>query len=190
MGSQGRVLAFEPNPATFRILAEHSLWNSRLGHIFPIPLALGTETSAQLFEYGDYWLDNGGDHKEASVWTHGSNYSVPVNSVRLNEFLEDFLQGDYEKLAFVKLDCEGSDMEILYQFIKSWRYSIPIFQIEILDIYRVDANLIGEIEQTFDLFKIESSTLCLQPFDLDKHLISELTDLICIPKGCSKLSSV
>ena len=125
-GSNGGVYAFEPNPVTFHILAINATVNKAIGNIIPIPFALSSplegddSIQGEVFEYGDHWLGNGGDHFGISKWRHGSAYEVPVLSVDLVEFMKKYCGNNFAKMKFIKLDCEGRDLPLLSTIVKAW----------------------------------------------------------------------
>ena len=180
-GLQGEVLAFEPNPSTFRVLAEFAIRNRNVMRITPIPLAMDTTQGATTFEYGDYWLDNGGDHRGISVWKHGSNYRVPVNTVRLSEFLKWFLAGDIRSVSFIKLDCEGLDLLILDDFLESWPSELPAIQFELLDKADFSRRLFEKLSNLFSVMYFESQKM--HTFNYKIWQLNPTTiDLVCVPK--------
>ncbi|MEE2821208.1 MAG: FkbM family methyltransferase [Pseudomonadota bacterium] len=130
-GIDGHVYGLEPNPATFQILASFCLVNRSRVSITPVPWALGLADGSSNFQYGDYWLDNGGYHEE-SVFSHGSTYDIPVKVVTLETFLSviNLKLGD---VAFIKLDIEGADLAIVEDIVASGGNDVPIIQFEVLD---------------------------------------------------------
>jgi hypothetical protein len=67
-GKNGAVIAFEPNPFTFAILGANSALNSDRTNIVPVPYAATESDGSFVFDYGDPWCANGGDHGEVSAW--------------------------------------------------------------------------------------------------------------------------
>ncbi len=140
-GLRGGVLAFEPNPATFQVLSINSCLNRHIANIVPIPLALTNHGSMpldcafqrEIFEYGDHWLGNGGDHSGISKWTHGSAYEVPVMSVSARTFVYQYYSEIEEKLKFIKIDCEGRDLLLLPDFVTKFSKQRCSFQWEMMN---------------------------------------------------------
>ena len=140
-GLRGGVLAFEPNPATFHLLSINSCLNRNVGIIIPIPLAADdhySKTSVcgvkqEIFEYGDHWLGNGGDHSGLSKWIHGSAYKVPVMSVSIPTFVANFYPDIEPKLKFIKIDCEGRDLLLLPDLVNKFAKQHCSFQWEMVN---------------------------------------------------------
>lgn len=138
---RGGVLAFEPNPATFQVLSINSCLNRHIANIVPIPLALTDLGSMpldcafqrEIFEYGDHWLGNGGDHSGISKWAHGSAYEVPVMSVSARTFVHQYYPEIEEKLKFIKIDCEGRDLLLLPDFVAKFSKQRCSFQWEMIN---------------------------------------------------------
>ena len=120
-GLRGRVLAFEPNPATFHLPSINSCLNRYPETIIPIPLAADNHDSKtsvcwvkqEIFEYGDHWVRNGGDHSGLSKWIRGSAYKGSAMSVPIPTFVPNFSPEIERKLQFIKIDCEGRDLLLL-----------------------------------------------------------------------------
>jgi FkbM family methyltransferase len=173
-GLQGGVLAFEPNPATFHLLSINSCVNQGVGNIIPIPLAateygstpLDCEFKKEIFEYGDHWLGNGGDHSEISKWLHGSAYNVPVMSVSARTFINHYYPEIESKLKFIKIDCEGRDLRLLPDLVTTYSKQQCSFQWEMI-------NNQQSWDKVVHIFKNSSYTFWIRPafceFELSAH---------------------
>jgi len=184
-GPEGSVFAFEPNPATFRILADTAFINRKLVNIFPVPLALSTSGGQLIFDYGDYWLDNGGYHPR-SVFSHGSNYAVPVRTVELCAWLRE-IEHVKGRLGFIKLDCEGSDLEIIQELIKRWdKDGFPVIQFELLELSDLNCEILHELSKQFylrRLFVMHSGEIAaVDVSDVSSIDLSSKQDLLLMPK--------
>ena len=183
-GITGTVYAFEPNPATFRILSDRALINSRVTKISPIPLAVGTMDCHTIFDYGDHWLDNGGFH-EKTVFSHGSNYTVPVRMVELSSFLK-LCSLELKDIKFIKLDCEGADLNIVERLIEfEDKVDLPCIQLELIEFNEKIAARLAALEATFDIHELsvdECGDLSCRVFDTDSS-DNQFTkkDLILVP---------
>lgn len=137
-GVQGGVLAFEPNPATFHLLSINSCVNRPIANIIPVPFAATAHNSnpldckfkKEVFEYGDHWLGNGGDHSEISKWIHGSAYEVPVMSISVTAFIAQYYPAIESKVKFIKMDCEGRDLLLLPDLVTTFSEQQCSFQWE------------------------------------------------------------
>ncbi len=100
VGATGSVLAFEPEPANFRMLLANLLLND-CGNVQARPLALAEGRGAALLHLCD---DNPGDHRLAPT---PGRQRVAVETVDLDAAL------DGAPLDFIKLDTQGAEPRIL-----------------------------------------------------------------------------
>lgn len=112
-GASGAVLALEPNPATFAILAANSALNPGKTNIIAMPFAATAQDCTMTFDYGDPWLSNGGDHTGVSKWRHGSAFSIPVRGKNINELLREKFSHLLKNLRYIKIDVEGNDFSVV-----------------------------------------------------------------------------
>jgi FkbM family methyltransferase len=112
-GASGQVLAFEPNPMTFMILAANANLNSGRVNIWPIPYAASLDDGPLTFEYGNPAYDNGGDHAGMSRWRHGSAFVLPVEGRRIEPIIRARLGDRVARLRYIKTDVEGHDFKVL-----------------------------------------------------------------------------
>lgn len=112
-GATGTVLAFEPNPLTFAVLAANATLNPGRTHIVPIPYAAAGKDGPLVFDYGNPFLDNGGDHTGISRWRHGSAFRIPVQGRRLEAFIRSRYAHLLPRLRYLKTDVEGHDLAVL-----------------------------------------------------------------------------
>jgi FkbM family methyltransferase len=113
VGPTGAVLAFEPNPYVFPVLAANATLNQDKLHILPHRYAIAPEDGPLTFEYGDPGYCNGGRHEGYSRWRHGSVFELRVEGVRLEPFLELNHPDLIDRIRFIKVDAEGFDRIIL-----------------------------------------------------------------------------
>lgn len=112
-GSSGAVIAFEPNPFTFAILGANSALNAGRANIIPIPYAATAEDGSFVFDYGDPWFANGGDHTGVPFWQHGSAFRIPVEGRRIEPLVRARFGDKLKKLRYIKTDVEGHDVDVL-----------------------------------------------------------------------------
>jgi FkbM family methyltransferase len=104
VGPGGAVLAFEPDPANFRLLEE----NLRLNHCRPVAssfrVGLADKAGA-----GRLYLstDNAGDHQIFA--TGGDRHSLAITLCRGADFLRDKLQ----RLDLLKIDVQGAEYAVM-----------------------------------------------------------------------------
>jgi FkbM family methyltransferase len=112
-GRSGAVIAFEPNPLTFAILGTNAVLNPDRTNIIPIPYAAAEFDGSILFDYGNPWLSNGGEHTGVSSWTHGSAFSIPVEGRRIEPIIRGRFGDQLKRLRYIKTDAEGHDLSVL-----------------------------------------------------------------------------
>jgi len=112
-GKNGAVMAFEPNPFTFAILGANAALNSDRTNIIPVPYAASESEGSLVFDYGDPWCSNGGDHAEISPWRHGSAFSIPVEARRIEPIIRARFGDRLKRLRYLKTDTEGHDLGVL-----------------------------------------------------------------------------
>ena len=182
-GVDGHLYAFEPNPATFQILAGFCIANKGRLSITPVPWAFGLADELTNFQYGDYWLDNGGYH-EKGVFSHGSTYDVPVKVVTLESFLS-VMNLALKDVAFLKLDCEGMDLDIVETIIAGSRNDVPIIQFEVLDDLFDKEFRLKALASKFQLFRVACDPVegfRLADLDFDVLRSNGQIDVMLVPK--------
>ena len=104
-----KVIAFEPNPATFEVLEKNSKLNP---NIIPYNYAISDETGPLEFHYSDYGFCNGGfaTRTETGIGVTGHKIPIDVYGVNLENFLIDKNVGN---ISLIKIDAEGHDKDIL-----------------------------------------------------------------------------
>lgn len=141
VGTSGKVLAFEPNPATFEILKINAEHNPT---IIPANKAITEKNGNYTFHYTDPGLLNGAYAEKLSV--HPYRIPVAVQGVNLEQWLEENAKDLIPKISFIKIDTEGYDVYIvksLKRFLLKYR---PIVQCELF-VYSTAA----EKEELFNL---------------------------------------
>lgn len=130
-GSEGLVLALEPNPYVFHVLNKNSFLNIEKTNIMPLMVAATTQFEDLHFEYSDSGFCNGGLHKNISKWRHGHAFKLKVSGINLTNVLKNKFQDRLEQLKYIKTDAEGFDLYILESIediVKEFR---PIIKSEI-----------------------------------------------------------
>jgi FkbM family methyltransferase len=101
VGPEGKVFAFEPDPALHAALLEN-LASAAAGNVVPIPRALGSRTARLGIK--TFGL-NSGDNRLCD--DPAESGATPVEVVRMDEALAG------ERVDFVKLDVQGWEVEAL-----------------------------------------------------------------------------
>ena len=109
VGEQGRVFAFEPDPANFDLLTKSSEHNSLQSQIHAVKAGLAGADSA-----GNLYLskDNLGDHQIYPG--QGSRESVAITLLQGASYLRSQLRkSDLTQIKLVKVDTQGSEYEVV-----------------------------------------------------------------------------
>jgi FkbM family methyltransferase len=100
-GPDGTVLAFEPEPRNFAILAANAR-RARWRNVVPIHAAIGrTSGTARLY----LSLRDGGDHRTVAMGEDRPSVEVPLVS------LDDVAAARRTPIHFVKMDIQGAEGE-------------------------------------------------------------------------------
>jgi FkbM family methyltransferase len=107
-----KVIAFEPNPATFEVLEKNS---EIYKNIQPYNLACSTEETVLEFHYSDDGFCNGGFALgcDKGIGVTGHNIPMDVYAVNLLNFMNTYHKDDIKNISLIKVDAEGHDKEIL-----------------------------------------------------------------------------
>lgn len=187
VGVSGLVLALEPNPHVFPVLAQNAVLNPDKLRIVPLNFAAMRSDGRYEFQYGEPGYCNGGFHEGTSKWLHGSAFKLQVEGKNLQEFLMREHPDLIPRLRFIKVDAEGFDLAILETLEDLIRGQRPYLQVEMFDGkksaagyrsqlydflrrhgYRVhhvesDHNLLGELITPDNLMRWRSYDVCCVP---------------------------
>jgi monofunctional biosynthetic peptidoglycan transglycosylase len=112
-GTDGVVVALEPNPHVFKILEENSRRNRDKTNIVPLNFAATEDDGDFQFHYWDASFGNGGYLSRLRNQRHGHRYPLRVNGRNLERYLRAHFADRLPRLAFLKTDCEGYDKDVL-----------------------------------------------------------------------------
>lgn len=106
-----KVLAFEPNPATFEVLEKNAQSNP---NIKPYNYAVSDTEGSLQFHYSDPGFCNGGfaTRTEHGIGVTGHVVPIDVFAINLVNFVSEN-SIDLSNLSLVKIDAEGHDKDIL-----------------------------------------------------------------------------
>ncbi len=133
-GSDGRVDAFEPNPAAFDVLARNCVQPDELAIIHPHCFGISDYSGRATFHYSDAGHLNGGLLLPGRVHTIKHTFPLDVAVERLHKFLR-------VDTKFIKLDTEGNDLRILKDITLQIQLSRPIIQVELYPDMNADERL-------------------------------------------------
>lgn len=185
-GPTGTVLALEPNPYVFRVLAENAKLNKGKTRIVPLPFAATPEDGPIEFEYSDPGFCNGGRHEGISPWRHAHPFKLTVEGRNLQNYLRAEHSDLIDRLRFIKTDAEGFDTQVLRSLSGIIEETRPYIKAEVykytnefqrLEFYRLLANL------GYKLHKTECETNYLgDSVDAGNLMNWRHYDVFCVPK--------
>lgn len=112
-GKSGKVLALEPNPYIFKILEVNASLNRDKGNIVPLCFAATAEDGEFFYSSSEASFNNGGISQTQSQ-AHGKfSMGHKIKGVNLEKYLNTNYRDELTKLAFIKIDTEGYDVEVL-----------------------------------------------------------------------------
>lgn len=112
-GTTGLTIGFDPNPFVFNILKANVALNKDKYRIAPEQYAISTSPEEFYFVSSEASFANGGISPTAES-KHGKFvHKEKVKGVNLKSFLETNYPDWIQKLAFIKIDTEGYDKEII-----------------------------------------------------------------------------
>jgi len=130
-GRGGCVLALEPNLYVFKVLEANAALNPATTRIFSQCLAATAEDGAFVFHYGDASFCNGGYVPRLWRSPFRRRYPLPVTGRNLLRLLQDEFADWLPKLAYIKVDAEGYDRQILESILPVLRDYQPVVRTEV-----------------------------------------------------------
>lgn len=111
-GTSGKVIAFEPNPHTYRVLRANAAVNSDLCNIEAHNCAIMPVAGTYKFHYSDPDFCNGG-YADGLQCPTGTGVVKHVHALDVvAKQLETFLT-DGQRVSFIKIDTEGFDHHVI-----------------------------------------------------------------------------
>jgi FkbM family methyltransferase len=102
-GPDGTVLACEPEPRNFAVLARNAL-RCRWRNVVPLQVALGARCGTTPLWLAD---DDGGDHRTVGVARDRASIEVPLTTA------DELARSRGTPIHFVKIDVQGAETEVL-----------------------------------------------------------------------------
>lgn len=184
-GPDGCVLALEPNPYVFQILAENAKLNLDKTNIVALPFAATTDDGPIEFEYSDPGFCNGGRHEGINRWRHAHPFTLTVQGRNLENHLRTKHRELIGRLRFVKTDAEGYDVHVLRSIRGLLEETRPYIKAEVYkytnEVQRLEFYELLE-ELRYQPYKIESETNYFGPaVDADNLMTWKHYDMFCVP---------
>lgn len=113
VGKSGLTLGFDPNPYVFRILKANANLNKDKTNLHAINCAISTAEDEFYFISSEASFSNGAI--SPTIESHHGKFvhTEKIKGVNLLKFLQENYEDWIPKLAFIKVDTEGYDKEIL-----------------------------------------------------------------------------
>lgn len=195
-GRGGVVLAFEPNPSVFRVLAQNCFNNADRCRVIPIMSAVAEGHGEAVFHYTDVGNCNGGFAAmlQQGVGVAGNTYPVSVITWELRNYLRRNYPELIPRISFIKIDTEGFDKNIIGT-LKTLLSEIPDKPIIQTELY--DGLTLAERKELYDAITnlhYDSYDYIVAQRDLDKlgpplseedflyMKVQSGHDLICLPR--------
>jgi FkbM family methyltransferase len=130
-GSDGLVLAVEPNPYVFEVLRKNAALNRERVRIAALCFAATETDGAYVFHYGDASFCNGGapGARRWNPWRR--KYPLTVTGHNLLRFLREDYASWLPRLSYVKVDAEGADRAIIESIFPIIRETQPVIRAEV-----------------------------------------------------------
>ena len=189
VGPQGRVISFEPNPASRRLFEEGCALNG-VANVLVEPYALGDEIRTTKF-----YLQSGRVSWNSSLFAEFASQSgrdaieeIDVELTTLDAYL-----ANGPAPTMIKIDAEGSEFLILRGAREVLRHYRPVLSMELNPESAHAANTtVAEVKAFLEslgyrLVVLEPSRggsfdfHRRAPFDVDRHCVERLANVLCLP---------
>ncbi|MEM8864855.1 MAG: FkbM family methyltransferase [Planctomycetota bacterium] len=112
-GTDGCVVAMEPNRYLFPVLEENARLNAERGRIDCVMAAATPEPGTYTFGYTDPGFCNGGADGKLTWWRRRAQFPLQVEGKNLDTLLRTQYADRLDRLRYIKTDTEGNDLELL-----------------------------------------------------------------------------
>jgi len=131
LNKNGKVLCFEPSQAFNQVLIPN-LQINKCTNVLPFNIALMEQDGFFEFQY-EVGMTNGGPSKYTSLFsikTDGSGYAEKhyLPGLNFNNHYSEYVSDNV--ISFIKIDCEGYDLEVLNTILNLIKRDKPFIQIE------------------------------------------------------------
>lgn len=170
-GSSGITLGFEPNPFVYKILEKNASLNKEKQNIVPLPYAITVEEEEFYYISSEASFANGGISPTKNS-IHGKYiYPDKIKGINLQVLLEQQYKDELRNLAFIKIDTEGYDKEIIKSIAgliekykpaivaESFKYSAPEEKTELYNVIK---------QHEYEIFYFEDFNINARIIKLEK----------------------
>ncbi len=185
-GSEGCVIALEPNPHVFKVLAENAALNREKANIAPLNLAATEEDGTFTFNYCDASYCNGGFLATINNQQHHHPYELQVTGKNLPALLAREHADRLPRLSFIKVDAEGYDRRVLLSLqplIEEHRPTVVCEVYKRLD--RSEREALYDVLEAlnYDCHKLGEPELQGEPVTRDTMMRWKHFDILALPRA-------
>ncbi|MDO8541017.1 MAG: FkbM family methyltransferase [Opitutaceae bacterium] len=190
VGPTGRVIAFEPAPASARRLRWHATLNG-VNRIEVHRSALGARASTATLFVPQHGIDTVSSLRPPAVGGGGPTHRIEVNVVSLDDFASS---RDLKEIDLVKLDVEGAEADVLDGAARVCANLAPLWIFEALDSTSATWGSSGRKLVTrfadlgHELFEFNPEGRLLPHQLRDAYPLDSNCNLLAVPRG--KIASV
>lgn len=185
-GTHGNIFVVEPNPDVFEILQINLLLNANIGRFKAYRCAITREDQSEVLIADHANANCNGGIADAKIEAlmeerlrDAERIVFKVPGLCLDSFIKQNLSS-YERrqLAFIKIDCEGYDKEILWASKDVLMQARPVIMVEWFDMFNQEQseNLFQAVEH-IDYVPFEAHSLALA------NIGRKVNDLLLVPKS-------
>lgn len=150
VGSGGTVIAFEPNPELYSLLADNMIVNEHARFTSTVPKAVSDVNGPIAFYVSKRFRGNGSSQRHSPEYKaafHSDTFEeIAVESVVFDDYCEQHL---LKAIDLVKIDVEGAE----YRVLKGMEKSLTAGHIKRVVFELNKSMLQGDIELLLDLLK-------------------------------------
>ena len=130
-GTQGCVLALEPNRYVFSVLKKNAELNTGKTNIVPLMFAATPEDAEMEFQYSDSGYCNGGRFEGMSKWLHGHAFKLKVQGKNLHSFIQANYPELLPRIRYIKMDTEGYEAAVIQSLSGMILQCKPYLKVEV-----------------------------------------------------------
>jgi len=166
--NDGKIYAFEPEKDNYLILKKN-IEDNKLNNVFAFNKAVSSKAEkCKLYAVGDDDINftQGKNTGGYTLIPRNENTKVDTNQVVETISLDDIIkENKIDQIDYLKLDCEGSEFDILYSLPKEQFKKIKIISLEVHKRSRINQNPLA-----LKIFLEEQGFVCQQHQDLTWEL--------------------
>ncbi|QRR03328.1 FkbM family methyltransferase [Dyadobacter sandarakinus] len=129
-GKTGTTIGFDPNPHVFKILQINASLNPDKTNIVPLPYAITKEEGEFSYSSSEASFGNGGISNEVVEDQGAFQLPEKIKGINLEQYLKANYTSALSRLAFIKVDVEGADMEVIRSISELIRKYKPVLVAE------------------------------------------------------------